>query len=108
MSRLKTLTEQFFDKEPHEMATFGFHATGLIAEVQSKVAEMANIWSLSAFTPNCKADFGDDLEENKSATFVVKLKDFEKNAPFKNGTLDVADMKIVVKDPRGHFLAMLA
>ncbi|XP_078320191.1 tripartite motif-containing protein 2-like [Crassostrea virginica] len=101
MSRLKTLTEQLYEKEPHELATFGFHATGLIAEVQNKVAEMANIWSLSTFTSNCRAEFGDDPEENKSTTIVVKLMDFQKNVPFKSGTLDMANMNVIVKDPTG-------
>lgn len=83
------------------MATFGFHAKGLVSEIQSKVAEMANIWSVSAFPPNCKVEFGDDLEENKAATFIVKLKDFQKKGPFKDGGLDVTDMKIIIKDPKG-------
>lgn len=62
---------------------------------------MANIWSVSAFPPNCKVEFGDDLEENKAATFIVKLKDFQKKGPFKDGGLDVTDMKIIIKDPKG-------
>ena len=107
MSRLKTLTEQLYEKEPHELATFGFHATGLIAEVQNKVAEMANIWSLSTFTSNCRAEFGDDPEENKSTTIVVKLMDFQKNVPFKSGTLDVANMNVIVKDPTGRIPLIL-
>lgn len=86
------------------MATFGFHAKGLVSEIQSKVAEMANIWSVSAFPPNCKVEFGDDLEENKAATFIVKLKDFQKKGPFKDGGVDVTDMKIIIKDPKGKCL----
>ncbi|XP_061185957.1 tripartite motif-containing protein 2-like [Saccostrea echinata] len=100
-NRLNALTKQFFDKEPHEMATFGFHAKGLISEIQSKVVEMAKVWSVSAFPPNCKIGLEEELEENKSTTFVVNLRDFQKKTPFKDCDLDVCDVKAVVKDPKG-------
>lgn len=65
------------------MATFGFNADGLISEFQTKLDEMASIWSVSIFPPNCKAEVRDFLKENKSATFYVKLRDFQNVAPFK-------------------------
>jgi hypothetical protein len=95
------LADRFFDKEPHEMATFGFQARGLVSEIQSKVVEMAKVWSVSAFPSNCTAGLEEELEENKPTTFIVTLKDFKKNEPFKDCEFDVCDMKAIVKDPKG-------
>lgn len=83
------------------MATFGFNANGLSLKFQTKLVEMTNIWSVSVFPPNCKAELGDSLEENKSATFCVKLRDFQKRSPFKASGLNETNMDVVVKDPTG-------
>lgn len=83
------------------MATFGFNKKGLNSEFQTKLVEIANIWSVSVFPPNCKAELGDFLEENKSATFYVKLRDFQKKGPFKDGGLNESNIDVVVKDPTG-------
>lgn len=102
--KLNVLVTQYFDKKPHEMATFGFNAKGLNSEFQAKLVEMANIWSVSVFPQNCEVEYGDLLEENKSATFHVKLRDFQKLAPFKEGGLNETNMNVVVKDPIGLFI----
>lgn len=100
-NKLNTVVTQYSDKKPHEMATFGFNTKGLNSEFQTVLSEMANIWSVSAYPPNCKAEVGDILEENKSATFYVKLRDFKKLAPFKESGLKETNLDIVVKDPTG-------
>lgn len=83
------------------MATFGFNTKGLDSEFQTVLNKMANIWSVSAYPPNCKAEVGDILDENKSATFYVKLRDFKKLPPFKECGLNETILDIVVKDPTG-------
>lgn len=103
-NKLNTLGTQYFDKKPHEMATFGFNTKGLNLEFQTKLVGMTNIWSVSAFPPNCKADVRNILEQNKSANVYVKLRDFQKLAPFKESGLNETNMDIVVKDPTGIFL----
>lgn len=101
-TKLNTLGTQYFDKKPHEMATFGFNTKGLNSEFQTKLVGITNIWSVSAFPPNCKADVGNILEQNKSANVYVKLRDFQKLAPFKESGLNETNMDIVVKDPTGN------
>lgn len=103
-NELNTLVTQYFDKKPHEMATFGFNAKRLNSEFQTKLVEMANVWSVSIFPPNCSVEQWDSLEENKSATFHVKLRDFQNLAPFKERGLNETDMDVVVKDPKGLFI----
>lgn len=83
------------------MATFGFNADGLISEFQTKLDEMASIWSVSIFPPNCKAEVRDFLKENKSATFYVKLRDFQNMAPFKENGIHETNMDVVVKNLTG-------
>lgn len=102
-NKLNTLGTQYFDKKPHEMATFGFNTNGLNSEFQTNFVGMANIWSVSAFPPNCKADVGNTLEQNKSVNVYVKLRDFQKLAPFKESGLKETNMDIVMKDPTGIF-----
>lgn len=65
---------------------------------------MANVWSVSVFPPNCKVEHGDLLEENKLATFHVKLKDFQNLAPFKEKGLKKTNIDVVIKDPIGLFI----
>lgn len=103
-NKLNTLVTQYFDKKPHEMATFGFNAKRLNSEFQTKLVEMANVWSVSIFPPNCSVEHGDSLEENKSAIFHVKLRDFQNLSPFKERRLNETDMDVVVKDPKGLFI----
>lgn len=86
------------------MATFGFHGKEIISEIQTDVEEMAKMWSFSAFPPNCKIDVGEELKENKSETFSVKLRDFENNMPFQENGLDMTYLKIIVKDPSGTYI----
>lgn len=95
------LTESFFDKKPHEMATFGFHGKEIISEIQTDVEEIAKVWSISAFPPNCRINIGEELEENKSEMISVKLQDCENNTPFQEIGLDITYMKIILKDPSG-------
>lgn len=95
------LTESSFDKKPHEMATFGFHGKEIISEIQTDVDEIAKMWSLSAFPPNCRIDIGEELEENKSEMFSVKLQNYENKMPFQENGLDITYLKIIVKDPSG-------
>lgn len=106
-NELNTLVTQYFDKKPHEMATFGFNAKRLNSEFQTKLVEMANVWSVSIFPPNCSVEHGDSLEKNKSATFHVKLRDFQNLAPFKERGLNETNMDVVVKDPIGLFIFFL-
>lgn len=103
-NKLHTLVTQYFDKKPHEMATFGFNAKGLSSEFQTKLVGMANIWSVSAFPPNCEAEVSDILEENKSAKIYIILRDFKKLAPFKESGLNETNMDVVLKDPTGILL----
>lgn len=102
-NKLNTLVTQYFDKKPHEMATFGFNAKGLNSEFQTKLVEMTNVWSVSIFPPNCRVEHGDSLEVNKS-TFQVKLRDFQNLAPFKERGLNETNIDVVVKDPIGLFI----
>lgn len=102
--KLNTLVTQYFDKKPHEKATFGFNNNSLNSEFQTKLLKMANVWSVSVFPPYCKVEHGDLLEENKSATFHVKLKDFQNLAPFKEKGLKKTNMDVVIKDPIGLFI----
>lgn len=92
------------------MATFGFRATGLIAKIQSKVNKMPNTWSVSAFPPNCSAEYGSYLTVNTSKTFVVKLRDFQKNEALKNNDLDEVlekiDVKVIAKNSSGKYIFM--
>lgn len=83
------------------MATFGFNADGLISEFQTKLDEIASIWSVSIFPPNCKAEVRDFLKENKSATFYVKLRDFQNMSPFKENGKHETNTDVVVKNPTG-------
>lgn len=85
------------------MATFGFHGKEIISEIQTDVEEMAKMWSFSAFPPNSKIDVGEELEENKSETISVKLRDFENNMPFQENGLNITYMKIILKDPSGTY-----
>lgn len=103
-NKLNTLVTQYFDKKPHEIATFGFNATRLNSEFQTKLIEMANVWSVSIFPPNCSVEQWDSVEENKSATFHVKLRDFQNLAPFEEIRLNETNMDVVVKDPIGLFI----
>lgn len=103
-NKLNTLVTQYFDKKPHEMATFGFNAKRLNLEFQTKLVQMANVWSVSIFPPNCRVEHVDSLEENKSATFHVKLRDFQNLTPFKERGLNETNMDVVVKDPIGLFI----
>lgn len=103
-NELNTLVTQYFDKKPHEMATFGFNAKRLNSEFQTRLVEMANVWSVSIFPPNCSVEHGDSLEKNKSATFHVKLRDFQNLSPFKERGLNETNMDVVVKDPKGLFI----
>lgn len=103
-NRLHSFVKQSFDKKPHEMATFGFNTKGLNSEFQTKLVEMANIWSVSVFSSNCKAELGDFLEKNKSETFYVKLRDFQNHAPFKESRLNEINMDVIVKDSTGILL----
>ncbi|XP_052683351.1 uncharacterized protein LOC128163738 [Crassostrea angulata] len=84
------------------MATFGFNTKGLNSEFQTKLVEMVNVWSVSIFPPNCRVELGDSLEENTSATFHVKLRDFQNLAPFEEIRLNETNMDVVVKDPIGN------
>lgn len=90
------------------MATFGFLDTGLIANIQSKVNKMPNTWSVSAFPPNCSAEYGSNLTVDKLQTFVVKLRDFQKEEALKNNDLDEVlekiDVKVIVKYSSGKYL----
>lgn len=85
------------------MATFGFNADGLISVFhgQTKLDEMASIWSVSIFPPNCKAEVRDFLKENKSVTFYVKLRDFQNMAPFKENGIHETNMDVVGQNPTG-------
>lgn len=108
-NRLKALNEQFFDKIPHEMATFGFRSTGLTSKIEDKVNKIPKTWSVSAFPPHCSAEFGIYLTVNKSQTFVAKLRDFQKKEAFKNKDLDEdlekIDMNVIVKDSIGKYIS---
>lgn len=86
------------------MATFGFHSKEIISEIQTDVEEIAKSWSFSAFPPFCRIDIGEELEENKSETFSVKIRDFENNTPFQENGLDITYLKIIVKDPSGTYI----
>lgn len=103
-NKLNNLVTQYFDKTPHEMATFGFNTRGLNSEFQTKLVEMVNVWSVSIFPPNCRVELRDSLEENKSATFHVKLRDFQNLAPFEEIRLNETNIDVVVKDPIGLFI----
>lgn len=107
-NRLKTLQEQFFDKIPHEMATFGFRATGLISKIQSKVKKIPNTWSVSVFPPNCTVEFGSCLTVHKSQTFLVKLRDCQKEEALKNNDLDEVlekiDVKVITRYSKGNYI----
>lgn len=83
------------------MATFGFHGKKIISEIQTDVEEMAKMWSFSAFPHNSKIILGEELEENKSETVSVKIRDFENNTPLQENGLAIAYMKIILKDPSG-------
>lgn len=89
------------------MATFGFHGKEIISEIQTDVEEMAKMWSFSAFPPNSKFIVGEELEENKSETFSVKIRNFENNTPFQENGLDITYMKIILKDPSGTYTCHL-
>lgn len=102
--KLNTLITQYFDKKPHEKATLGFNAKGLNSEFQTKLVEMANVWSVSVFPPNCKVEHGNFLGENESATFYVKLREFQNLAPFKERGLNETNINVVIKDPIGLFI----
>lgn len=110
-NRLKALKEQNFDKCPHEMATFGFHATDLTSKIQSKVNGMPKTWSVSVFPPNSSVEFGKSLTVNKSQTFLAKLRDFQKKEAFKNNDLveilEKNDMNVIVKDPIGKYISIV-
>lgn len=86
------------------MATFGFHGKEIISEIQTDVEQMAKMWSFSAFPPNSKIDVREELEENKSETFSVKLRDFENNMSFQENGFDIKLLKIIVKDPSGTYI----
>lgn len=85
------------------MATFGFHGKEIISEIQTDVEEMAKMWSFSAFPPNSTIIVGEELEENKSETFSVKIRDFENNTPSQENGLAITYMKIILKDPSGTY-----
>lgn len=86
------------------MATFGFNGKEIISEIQTDVEEKAKMWSFSTFPPNSKIDVREELEENKSETFSVKLRDFENNMSFQENGSDIKYLKIIVKDPSGTYI----
>lgn len=90
------------------MATFGFRATGLISKIQSKVNKIPYTWSVSVFPSNCSTEFGSYLSVNKSQTFLVKLRDFEKKEALKNNDLDEVlekiDVKVIVVYSKGKYI----
>lgn len=92
------------------MATFGFCATGLISKIQSKVNKIPNTWSVSAFPPNCSTEFGSWMMVHRSQTFLVKLRDFQKNEALKNNDLDEVmnkiDVKVIVSSLNGKYIFM--
>lgn len=90
------------------MATFGFRATGLISKIQSKANKIPYTWSVSVFPSNCFAEFGSCLSVNKSQTFLIKLRDFEKKEALKNNDLDEVlekiDVKVTVRYLEGKYI----
>uniref|UniRef100_A0A8W8MAW6 Uncharacterized protein n=1 Tax=Magallana gigas TaxID=29159 RepID=A0A8W8MAW6_MAGGI len=87
-------------EESNKFANQTISSPSAPALFQTKLVEMANVWSVSIFPPKCSVEHGDSLEKNKSATFHVKLRDFQNLSPFKERGLNETDMDVVVKDPK--------
>ncbi|CAC5418679.1 unnamed protein product [Mytilus coruscus] len=95
---LDKLHNEWFDKEPHEVATIGFNCKGLSQEIQNKVSTMAKVWSSNAYQPNTKiTPKQNDAVQDETVTFLVVLC----NYVGKPLTEDVGHLKATLTDPNG-------
>ncbi|XP_052094939.1 tripartite motif-containing protein 45-like [Mytilus californianus] len=98
VDRLDKLHNEWFDKEPHEVATIGFNCKGLSQEIQNKVSTMAKVWSSNAYQPNTKiTPKQNDAVQDETVTFLVVLC----NYVGKPLTEDVGHLKATLTDPNG-------
>ena len=100
-NRLDKLHNEWFDKEPHEVATIGFSCKGLSNEIQNKAATMATVWSSNAYQPNTKITPKQNVAvQDESVTFVGVLC----NYIGKSLAEDVGHLKATITDPNGKYM----
>ena len=75
--RLQKLTDEPFDKEPHEIATIGFNSKGLAQDIETKSTAMAKVWSSNAYKPNTKIVARQEKAyQDESVTFIGTLRNY--------------------------------